>query len=119
MRFIRPCRPIPAKKPPAGGAWLHEPKLDGYRLQVVKGGADVRLYSRNGHDWSKRLAILSNALTGIPCRSAILDAELCFPSGGAPNFYGLPAAIGGRRRRCDSATNTPRCALATLPASRA
>jgi ATP-dependent DNA ligase len=26
---------------PAGDAWLHEPKLDGYRLQVIKEGRQV------------------------------------------------------------------------------
>jgi ATP-dependent DNA ligase len=35
-KFIRPCRPIRASKPPSGPGWVHEPKLDGYRLQVVK-----------------------------------------------------------------------------------
>jgi hypothetical protein len=41
---------------------LHEPKLNGYRLQVIKDGPEVRLYSRNGHDWSKHPAILTDAL---------------------------------------------------------
>jgi ATP-dependent DNA ligase len=62
LAFVRPCRPIPAKKPPIGGVWLHEPKLNGYRLQVIKDGPEVRLYSRNGHDWSKHRAILTDAL---------------------------------------------------------
>jgi ATP-dependent DNA ligase len=35
---------------PAGDALLREPKLDGYRLQVIKQGRQVRLY-RNGNDW--------------------------------------------------------------------
>ena len=35
-----------AKSVPAGDGWLHEPKLDGYRLQVAKDGPTVRLYSR-------------------------------------------------------------------------
>jgi bifunctional non-homologous end joining protein LigD len=43
---------------PAGSAWLHEPKLDGFRLQIVKQGRQVTLYSRNGHDWSERLPVL-------------------------------------------------------------
>jgi ATP-dependent DNA ligase len=38
LSFIRPCSPTTAKSLPAGDAWLHEPKLDGYRLQVVKEG---------------------------------------------------------------------------------
>jgi len=77
-------------KPPSGPGWIHEPKLDGYRIQIVKDGADVRLYSRNGHDWTKRLATLTEAFLGIPARSAIIDGELCFPTpSGAPDFYGL------------------------------
>jgi hypothetical protein len=40
--FVKPCSPIAARAPPAGEGWLHEPKLDGYRLQVVKDGRQVR-----------------------------------------------------------------------------
>src|ERR1700730_10162446 len=93
LRFIRPCSPVTV---PAGDAWLHEPKLDGYRLQIIKDGRQVRLYSRRGNEWTGRLLGLAEALAGLPCRSAVLDAELCLP---APNFYGLPSAM--RRRRHD------------------
>jgi bifunctional non-homologous end joining protein LigD len=75
---------------PAGDKWLHEPKLDGYRLQIAKQGGMMRLYSRRGHDWSKRLAGLADALRAIPAHSAFLDAELCFPGrDGAPDFFRL------------------------------
>jgi bifunctional non-homologous end joining protein LigD len=90
FQFIQPCNPVTAKSVPAGDDWLHEPKLDGYRLQVAKEGHGVRLYSRRGHDWSKRLAVLAEALRGIPAHSAVVDAELCFPGpDGAPNFFRL------------------------------
>ena len=46
--FIRPCSPTMAKTVPAGDAWLHECKLDGYRPQIVKERYQVRLYSRHG-----------------------------------------------------------------------
>jgi bifunctional non-homologous end joining protein LigD len=39
---------------PAGPEWLHEIKYDGYRLIVARDGARVRLFTRNGHDWSNR-----------------------------------------------------------------
>jgi bifunctional non-homologous end joining protein LigD len=39
---------------PRGDDWLHEPKLDGYRFQIVKDGAVLRLYSRRGYDWTMR-----------------------------------------------------------------
>ena len=35
LPFIRPCSPSTTKTVPAGDAWLHEPKLDGYRIQVI------------------------------------------------------------------------------------
>ena len=90
FRFIPPCSPVTAKSVPAGDDWLHEPKLDGYRLQVAKHGATVRLYSRRGLDWGKRLTVLAEDLRGIPAYSAIIDAELCFPGpDGAPDFFRL------------------------------
>jgi bifunctional non-homologous end joining protein LigD len=89
-RFIPPCSPVPAKPPPAGDAWLHEPKLDGYRLEVIKNGREVRLYSRRGSDWTTGLETIAAALQGIVCRSAIIDAELVLPDAeGRPDFRGL------------------------------
>ena len=41
-----------AKAIPRSDAWLHEPKLDGYRFQVVKDGRALRLYSKSGSDWT-------------------------------------------------------------------
>jgi hypothetical protein len=41
VKFIRPCIPTTAKAIPHGDAWLHEPKLDGYRFQIVKDGRQV------------------------------------------------------------------------------
>jgi len=99
LHFVEPCSPIRAKEPPAGDAWLHEPKLDGYRLQVVKDGRQVRLYSRRGNDWTYRLPVLAEALMAIPAPAVILDAELCLPGADwAPNFYGLEAAIDERQQ---------------------
>jgi len=96
--FIQPCSPIPANSVPAGEGWLHELKLEGYRLQVAKDGPEVRLYSRRGHDWGKRLAALAEALQAIPARSAILDAELCLLApDGTSDFAGLQAAMGSGR----------------------
>jgi bifunctional non-homologous end joining protein LigD len=98
-KFVRPCIPAARKSVPAGAGWLHEPKLDGYRLQVVKEGRLVRLFSKGGYDWTKRLARLAEALTGIPCQSAVIDAELIFPAAnGVPDFAGLQKGFGGSRQ---------------------
>jgi bifunctional non-homologous end joining protein LigD len=90
FRFIQPCSPATAKSVPTGDDWLHEPKLDGYRLQVAKHGRVMRLYSRRGRDWGKRLTALAEDLPGIHAYSAVLDAELCFAGpDGAPDFFRL------------------------------
>jgi ATP-dependent DNA ligase len=41
-KFVRPCIPT-AKAISQDDAWLHEPKLDGYRFQVIKDGRQVKL----------------------------------------------------------------------------
>jgi bifunctional non-homologous end joining protein LigD len=90
ITFIQPCSPIAAHNIPTGDEWLHEPKLDGYRVQVAKDGRTVRLFSRQGAEWTKRLPSLVDALRAIPTKSAILDGELCMPNaGGIPDFIAL------------------------------
>jgi bifunctional non-homologous end joining protein LigD len=63
-------------RPPTGDAWLHEIKFDGWRIQLHKRGRDVTLYTRNGHDYTKRLPAITNAVAALPVRSAIIDGEL-------------------------------------------
>ena len=46
--------------PPTGTAWTHQPKLDGYRCQIIKEGRRVALYSRNGNDWAERRCPMSS-----------------------------------------------------------
>jgi bifunctional non-homologous end joining protein LigD len=51
LRFITPCLPTVAPKPPIGPGWVHEIKHDGYRLQVHVREGRVRLFTRTGVDW--------------------------------------------------------------------
>jgi bifunctional non-homologous end joining protein LigD len=99
-KFVRSCIPTTAKAIPRGDDWLHEPKLDGYRFQIVKDDRALRLHSKSGSDWTKRLSLLAEALAGMRCKSAMIDAELVFPtSEGHPDFRALQAAIGDRTRQ--------------------
>jgi hypothetical protein len=45
-------------KVPAGPDWIHEIKHDGYRLIVQREGKRVRLFTRNGHDWTDRYPLI-------------------------------------------------------------
>src|SRR5690606_19047494 len=46
--------------PPADDAWLHELKLDGYRLLARVERGEVRLTTRAGHDWTARFPGLAD-----------------------------------------------------------
>jgi len=45
-------------------------------MLVAKYGRMMRLYSRRGHDWSKLLARLVDALRAIPAHSAVCREPL-------------------------------------------
>ena len=48
------CIPTLGKKVPHTPDWIHEIKYDGYRLRLERDGDRVRLFTRNGYDWTKR-----------------------------------------------------------------
>jgi ATP-dependent DNA ligase len=47
------------KKPPDDPGWLHEIKLDGYRMHARIDQGDVRLLTRNGLDWTHNTRLSS------------------------------------------------------------
>jgi bifunctional non-homologous end joining protein LigD len=52
---FKPCIATRGSKVPDRPEWIHEIKHDGYRLIVQRDCDRVRLWTRNGHDWSNRL----------------------------------------------------------------
>src|SRR5262249_51712877 len=72
--FIQPCRPTIASKPPSGPGWAHELKHDGYRLQIHIRDGRMRVYTKNGADWSKRYPLIVEAARKL--EPVILDAEV-------------------------------------------
>jgi ATP-dependent DNA ligase len=85
--FIPPCLPIKAKAPPSGGAWVHEIKHDGFRIIARKDGSRVRLFTRNGHDFSHRFALIADAVARLRSRSVIIDGEaVACGEDGVPRF---------------------------------
>ena len=81
LPFIQPCEPSSRDRLPKGDGWIYEVKFDGYRLQIHKTGDTVTLYTRRGADWTARFPTLAASLRSLPCRSAIIDAELVHADG--------------------------------------
>jgi len=62
---------------PAGEAeWIYEVKLDGYRLLARLDRGRVRLFTRNGIDWTARLQPLADALATLKLDNGWIDGEL-------------------------------------------
>ena len=72
--FIEPTLPTATETAPAGGGWLHEIKHDGYRLQAHLENGRVRLFSRQGLDWTERFPVVVPALAEVPAKVAINEA---------------------------------------------
>ncbi len=79
---------------PDGDGWLHEIKFDGYRVLLhVRDGAP-RFVTRNGHDWTTKLAALVPDARGLPVREAVLDGEVVvFEPDGRTRFNALQNAL--------------------------
>lgn len=89
--------PTLAAAPPKGDDWQHEIKYDGYRTQLLIDGADVRAFTRNGHDWARKYPAAVRAAGELRCSSAILDGEMIIQDEqGRSDFGGFRAAIDQR-----------------------
>ncbi len=74
--------------------WVHELKLDGYRLLAFKDQHHVRLLSRNGKDWTRKLAHIREAVGQLSVSSALLDGELvAFDKTGRTDFQLLQSLM--------------------------
>jgi len=84
-----------AKAPPTEASdWLWELKFDGYRMLARKQGKTVRLFTRNGHDWTARMPQLAKEVASLPLKSGWLDGEvMVVDDEGVPNFQALQNAF--------------------------
>jgi bifunctional non-homologous end joining protein LigD len=87
---FEPCIPTKAAKVPNRPEWIHEVKHDGYRLMVQRDGKRVRLFTRNGHDWSSRYPRIVEAALRNRNSSFVLDGEaVLLGVDGVSDFNGL------------------------------
>lgn len=65
-----------ADEPPAGDGWLHEIKLDGYRVLARLENQKTTLYTRRGNDWTGTFAPIAEAVSELPAATLWLDGEV-------------------------------------------
>ena len=85
---------------PAGDQWLHELKCDGYRLLAFLDEKDVRLFTRNGNDWTGIFPSIRAYIPQLKAVSAVLDMEaVVVDKAGRTSFHALQAALEDGRNR--------------------
>jgi bifunctional non-homologous end joining protein LigD len=72
---LEPCLPRPALEPPSGAGWIHEIKHDGFRILARRQADRVRLYTRNGYDFTERYPKIVASLERLPVQSCFIDGE--------------------------------------------
>ncbi|MDD1965842.1 DNA ligase D [Pseudomonas putida] len=79
---------------PPDGQWLYEIKFDGYRIMTRIRDGEVRLFTRNGHDWTERLPLQAKALSELEAPDSWLDGEaVVLNEDGLPDFQALQNAF--------------------------
>jgi bifunctional non-homologous end joining protein LigD len=95
--FFAPELAVQVDEAPEGNDWLHELKLDGYRMLGRLDRAQsppVTLLTRSGLDWTHRMPELARALEALPARTALVDGEVVvFDASGTTSFAELQAAF--------------------------
>ncbi|MDZ7875721.1 MAG: hypothetical protein U5N27_23135 [Rhizobium sp.] len=88
--FLAPALATLVKTVPKGSRWLHEIKLDGYRIQARIDHGRVQLLTRTGLDWTERFGErIASALKGLPVQTALLDGEIVVESGNGSSDFSL------------------------------
>jgi len=93
-RFVTPELAQLATAPPASAGWLHELKLDGYRMQARKDGSRVQMLTRKGLDWTGRMRGIANEVAKVPVDKMTLDGEVVvLREDGTTSFADLQASM--------------------------
>ena len=109
VQLSKPVREIPAAHVLPGGC-LYEPKWDGYRLVVVRGGSSTRVWSKQGRDLTDRFPdVVAAAVAQVPA-GTVLDGEVVIWNGSRLDF-------GLLQQRMSTSPGRIKALVATAPAS--
>jgi ATP-dependent DNA ligase len=89
MLLKPPIAPMEARlveEIPTGDGWQYEPKWDGFRCLVFRGGDSIYLQSKNGQPLARYFPDVVANIARLPEPEFVLDGELVIPVGGALSF---------------------------------
>ena len=74
--FVPPCLSMLRETAPDDPSWIHEIKLDGYRIQARLDHGEVRLLTRKALDWCQKFPAIAEAVSRLPTDQALIDGEI-------------------------------------------
>jgi bifunctional non-homologous end joining protein LigD len=90
--FIEPQLCRTGRQPPGGKGWVHEIKLDGYRIQLHVRPGEVAMMTRKGLDWAGKFGAVAEAAKVLP--HSVIDGEIvALDHSGIPDFGALQVAL--------------------------
>jgi bifunctional non-homologous end joining protein LigD len=92
--FVPPMLAALVDRPPGGDQWLHEIKIDGYRIFARRRNGKVALLTRTGLDWTARFKPIADAVAKLPGGDLALDGEVAvLDRNGGSSFAALQDAL--------------------------
>jgi len=85
--FIETMDCLPVSKLPEGPEWTYELKLDGYRLEAVRGEKAFTLYSRRRKVLNGRFGYIAKALEHLPAGTVVDGEIVALGPDGHADFY--------------------------------
>ncbi|MFL5570250.1 MAG: DNA ligase D [Gemmatimonadaceae bacterium] len=92
-----PQKALLVDRPPSGDRWIHEIKLDGFRMGVLIQGASVRIISRRGTEYTSEFPEITAAARKLKTRDALLDGEIVVLDKGGVSRFQLLQQLGNSR----------------------
>jgi bifunctional non-homologous end joining protein LigD len=96
--FVRPQLATLVPAAPEGDEWLHEIKLDGYRVLARIDRGRVQLLTRSGQDWTARFPGVAAAAAKLKADRVLLDGEVVvLDARGVSHFQSLQETLSRKR----------------------
>ena len=74
--WIKPQLAALVNKAPDGSDWLHEIKLDGYRMHARLDAGRAQILTRRGNDWTEKYPTVAKSIAGLPPAESLVRRSL-------------------------------------------
>ena len=93
-----PQKALLVDRPPVGERWIHELKLDGFRMGLFLNGRGARLISRRGTEYTAAFPEIVAAARTLKARNAVIDGEVVVLDATGVSRFQLLQQLGSSRR---------------------